>query len=295
MARWPMLATLLLALGLPLRAQGTAAPGDTVLIDRVLVGGDSGLTIHLRKSGVYRATVDPDVTELRLQPLSPHGPATLVSRAERRPRGTWELYVMDDGDFVLTPDAPVGRSIHVRVIGDPEAAHVLSERANHRLSLGLGATAGLHGAYDLTSQAPIAGAGGGRDAEVGLVLDGGYRISLALGFSHQTIPSEGRKVDYVFAEPRARLLTVGAPAGRRVDAGVSFRYGLGNADTPQRASIVDPSLIAPGLFITTHLSSRTGNRGWSTILSVYYGLLGNTGRAPLPSAPGASFGIVWLP
>src|SRR5512140_2966670 len=130
MARWPMLATSLLALGLPLRAQGTAAPGDTVLVDRLLVGGDSGVTIHLRKSGVYRATVDPDVTELRLQPLSPHGPATLVSRAEQRPRGIWELYVMGDGDFVLTPAAPVGQSIHVRVIGDPEAAHVLSERAN---------------------------------------------------------------------------------------------------------------------------------------------------------------------
>lgn len=296
MSRWPVLAPLLLALALPLEAQAVPALRDTVLLDRVIASSDSGVVLHLRRSGVYRATVDPDVSELRLRSVATHGPATLVSRADRQPRGTWELYVMGDGDFVLTA-GPIsaGRPVHLRLIGDREAAQVLSERANHRLSLGLGATAGVHGAYDLTDRTPIAGAGGGHDAEVGIVFDGGHRVAVELGFSHQTIPAQGRSVEYVFAEPRARIMTVGAPAGRRVDLGLSFRYGLGNANDAPGVSVVDPSIMAPGLFATTHLSRRSGNRGWSTIASLYYGWLNNTGRVSRPSAVGASFGMVWLP
>lgn len=298
------LLTIGLALGpsglLPLHAQQPVeAAGDT--LERSLIAtlsADSGradsTVIILSRDGRYVAELSGGATFSLVSVRRPDRPALIVELPTTGSgKEEFEVYARDNGEHVLRILARSwSRGATLALWSDARAARKAEavSRAEREATWGIGITAGigLHSAYSL-EPTEIGASAGNVDFEVGLLFGSNSPFSGSVGYAHDGRGELEYTISWFYLEPRFRIKKVALHGEGRGDVGISFRLAQGNASDRQ----VDPSMLAPGLFLTQHFGS--GSRGFSVTLAYAYRLLRNVSQLSEANHHRVGLSVGWLP
>jgi hypothetical protein len=287
----------------PLHAQQPLeTAGDT--LERSLIATlsvDSGRTdsvvIFLTRKVRYGAELQGGGARFSLAPVRHRNRAALLVPLKTPWSGKerFEVYPREDGEHVLRVTAVPGAEASslalwsdARATRETEAAYQTQQ--DRTWGIGIMAGLGRYGGYFVEST-DTGNPPGGTDVEVGLLLGSGGAFGGAVGFTHQDRGRLGYALNWLFLEPRVRAKSLHLLGGRSTDLGFSLRLAQANASD----RTADPSMVAPGVFLTQHLDHGRGARGISTTLAYAYSILGNVDRDTQRSYHRVSLSLGWLP
>jgi hypothetical protein len=257
---------------------------DVLVLDHDFTGPGEFARVFLLKGQVYRAVLNTGDAALEIYPLK-GGPPVFFAREESDAPGAsgqtvLSVYPRSDAEYQirLISGGPI---VTLRLFRDIRASRrrqkVLSEPG---WEIGGEIAAGGHSGFELNT-APE----GLTDSDrAGTHLEGCFSArqgpgvlrlmsGCALGLAWDSRPRSNGTV-WFFIEPRVRF-TGGRPRGQsNTEVGALLRGGFGMISEVNR----NPTLVAPGLYVSRNIRVNQGGRGWSFTLAYHHYLVGNRGE-----------------
>lgn len=289
---------------LPSAAKGQEE-ADSIVLHHIFTPTTPTAHVAFRRNVVYRAELRGSGLGLRIRALAAHGrnPFTglIGTLPGDEPGGVYQIYGADSGAYEASLTTVTGATSLDIYLDRKLSAERLARANRPRWTIGLEVSAGAHGGYQIGSTYISTGPSGDRiptDTDDGgtaiegcLSIRSGRRFSGCLGFEHQSRPGDDMSVDWFFIEPR--FAAYQSQGTHPVEAGVSMRLAQGSQGTDVA---VDPSMLAPGLFVAYDLHRRPTGQGLSLRASGYYAWLGNTNTTgDKPTTFRLAAGVNWHP
>jgi hypothetical protein len=291
---------------LPSSARGQEE-ADSLVFHHAFTTEYSARRILLQKDVVYRANLRGAGRGLRVRGTAPHARNPFVAltstSGDSESLAVYQVYGADSGEYEVSLAAPgTGPTTIDWYLDRRLTAERQTKATKPRWTFGVEVSAGAHAGYQIGStyttdpgppseRIPTDPDDGGSAVEGCLSIHSGRRFSGCLGIEHQSRPGNDMSVDWYFIEPRFAAVRSLGP--HPLEAGVSFRFAQGSQGTDVA---VDPSMLAPGLFVAYYLNRRPTGQGLSLRASAYYAWLGNTNTTgDKPTTFRAAAGITWHP
>ena len=294
MRAWLALAASALGVTVPVAAQQDSAaareagqPGDSanvLVLEHDFTGPGEFARVFLQKGQVYRAELNTGDAVLEIYPLK-GGPPVFFAREESDAPGAsgqtvLSVYPRADTEYQirLVSGGPI---VTLRLYRDIRASRrrqkILSEPG---WEIGGEVAAGGHSGFELNT----ARAGLTDSDRAGAHVEGCFSArqgpgvlrvmsGCALGLAWDSRP-RSKGTLWFFIEPRLRLMG-GRPRGQsNTEIGGLLRVGFGMVSKVNR----NPTLIAPGLYVSRNIRLNQSGKGWSFTLAYHHYLVGNRGE-----------------
>lgn len=277
-----------------------AAQADADQFDRWVRPADP-IHVMLAASRVYQVAIYEPGATVSVQHDSTPGRTVLALVVGQEGRATiTEIYPRRDGPHTLRLVGVYLDSVRVRLGSDSALTQRRAEVSTApRFSVGIEGDIGAQGGY--AAFGPGGPDGGAGVMDLCLSFRYGHRFGGCLGYSREAISGLDNAFGFYFGELRMSLL--GDPTrGTPINAGILARLGQGNLSGAEE--VVDPSILAAGVWAAWWPKAHPSGRGLSLRASLSLARYGNLRDSmavdpppptPLPGEPSVPTGPTSVP